>query len=108
MTFIACNGYFGYNKIQISMLESSINCLFQLPFSYYYLTLTFGLVSYVYVYSRDFFLFSLYLYYLTLTFGLVSYVYVYSRDFFLFSLYLFTILAIMFFDILWIYSIFLN
>lgn len=83
MTFIACNGYFGYNKIRLSMkiLLESINCLFQSPFSYYYLILTFGLVSYVYGYSRDFFLF---------------------------SLYLFTILAIMFFDILWIYPIFLN
>jgi len=83
MTFIACNGHFGYNKIPLSMktLLESINSLFQLPFSYYYLILTFGLVSYVYGYSRDFFLF---------------------------SLYLFTILAIMFFDILWIYPIFLN
>lgn len=83
MTFIAFNGYFGYNKIRLSMekLIELINCLFQSPFSYYYLILTFGLVSYVYGYSRDFFLF---------------------------SLYLFTILAIMFFDILWIYPIFLN
>ena len=58
MTFIACNGHFGYNKIPLSMktLLESINSLFQLPFSYYYLILTFGLVSYVYGYSRDFFL----------------------------------------------------
>ena len=46
--------------------------------------------------------------YLILTFGFVFYVYEYSRDFFLFSLCLFTILAIMFFDVLWVYSIFLN